>query len=169
MTEHNNCAKRYLRWWPFRNTLFVCLCVCHRFFGVSCSNISTCFTHMPTDVLTQGSVFAVLTKNETVSNRVTGKQLRIGGPVNGSFYLKTTSFKFKSSSGKQLRIGGPKNCSFWPESDQFQIELPVNSSGLGVPKTINFSSNPSLPHIIADAGIPRLFSTLRAPALQSVI
>ena len=40
----------------------VCCClfvVIHRFFGVSCSNISTGVSHLLTDVLTQGSVFAV--------------------------------------------------------------------------------------------------------------
>ena len=30
-------------------------------------------------------------------------------------------------------------CCFWPKMNQFQIELPVNSSGLGVPKTAHFS------------------------------
>ena len=30
-------------------------------------------------------------------------------------------------------------CCFWPKINQFEIELPVNSSGLGVPKTADFS------------------------------
>ena len=51
---------------------------------------------------------------------------------------------------------GSQKLLFLAKMDQFEIELSVNSSGLGVPKTVHFENlSPS--------------QAIRAPALQSVI
>ena len=41
-------------------------------------------------------------------------------------------------TGREVWIGGPKNCSFSPKTDQFEIVLRGGRSGLGVPKTVHF-------------------------------
>ena len=56
------------------------------------------------------------------------------------------SFAFGRSGGVTLLLTGVLTqgssfCCFGPEMNQFEIELPVNSSGLGVPKTVVFSQN----------------------------
>ena len=53
-------------------------------------------------------------------------------------------FAFGRSGGFTLLLTGVLTqgscfCCFGQEMNQFEIELPVNSSGLGVPKTVVFS------------------------------
>ena len=54
------------------------------------------------------------------------------------------SFAFGRSGGVTLLLTGVLTqgscfCCFGPEMNQFEIELSVNSAGLGVPKTADFS------------------------------